>query len=386
MIPTTELREQRLGGLRWIVVSGPGEECFHALGEHMRAEIVDAVTNWPVMDRLRRHVATEPGGRRLASVRAATEAAHGREWAELAALAGGAGVAMDDLALLNFRGDLGAVEGGFACSDLAWRRGHSFIAHNEDQSAAMAEQCALLTLAIDGLPRVCAFWCPMFLPSNAFTITGDGLVWSIDSLTVPEPGDGAGRHFVARGLQREARTLDEAIEYLRTHACASGFAYTVGGQTGRVTGVEAVKGRLHVTEVAGALFWHTNHGRFLPGTETKPGGDSERRGELLAGARPGDGEPDAAWFLRLLAGGALPSGVRADPGPGHDAATVCTLVADLTGNEAVIATRAEPLVAIPLPDLPAGTATAQRILPGPGLPAFRNDPASGYSAESAGSE
>jgi Acyl-coenzyme A:6-aminopenicillanic acid acyl-transferase len=215
-----ELREQKLGALRWIVVSGPGGECFRALGEHMRAEISGAVADWPVTGRLRRHVADGPGSRAFASVRAATEAAYPDEWAELGALADGANVSIDDLALLNLRGDLGPVEGGFGCSDLAWRRGRSFIAHNEDQSASLAGQCALPTLAIDGLPRICAFWCPMFLPGNAFTITGDGLVWSIDSLTVPEPGNGAGRHFVARGLQRGARTLGAAVGYLRIRQAA----------------------------------------------------------------------------------------------------------------------------------------------------------------------
>jgi len=112
-VSTAELREQRLGGLRWIVVSGPGAECFRALGEHMREEISYAVTDWPLIHRLRRHVAGEPGRGWLASVWAATQAAHPAEWAELTALAAGAGVAVADLALLNFRGDLGAVEGGF---------------------------------------------------------------------------------------------------------------------------------------------------------------------------------------------------------------------------------------------------------------------------------
>ena len=32
-----------------------------------------------------------------------------------------------DLALLNLRGDLGLVDGGIGCSDLAWRRERSVI-------------------------------------------------------------------------------------------------------------------------------------------------------------------------------------------------------------------------------------------------------------------
>ncbi len=51
-------------------------------------------------------------------------------------------------------------------------------------------------------------------------MTADGLVWTIDHLPVAVPGGGAGRHFVGRGLQRSARTIDEAIDYLRAHPAA----------------------------------------------------------------------------------------------------------------------------------------------------------------------
>ena len=199
------LREQILGPMRWLTASGEASDCFRALGGHMRTEIREAVTEWTSTQRLREHVSASPGREQLAAVRSATQAGFAAEWAELAALADGAGVPTEDLALLNFRGDLGQVEGGFNCSDLAWRRERSFIAHNEDQGASMTGRCVLLTLAIDGLPPVFAFWCPMFLPSNAFW----GNQWAgsraSTSLTVPEPGASAGRHFIARGLQRRCQ-------------------------------------------------------------------------------------------------------------------------------------------------------------------------------------
>jgi hypothetical protein len=175
------LREQNLGPMRWLVVSGQADDCFRMLGGHMRAEIQEAVTGWTSTQRLREYVSASPGREQLAAVLSATQAGFAAEWAELAALADGAGVPVEDLALLNFRGDLGHVKGSFDCSDLAWRRGRSFIAHNEDQGTSMTGRCVLLTLAIDGLPPVFAFWCPMFLPSNAFSVI-DRLVLSI----VPE--------------------------------------------------------------------------------------------------------------------------------------------------------------------------------------------------------
>jgi hypothetical protein len=284
-------------------------------------------------------------------------------WAELAALAEGAAMPLDDLALLNFRGDLGRIEGGIGCSDLAWRRERSVIAHNEDGAPENEGRCALLTLALDGLPTVTAFWYPGFLPSNAFTVTGDGLVWTVDHLPVASPGDGAARHFVARGLQRSAATVDEAIEYLNTHPSAGGFAYTIGDLTGRIACVEAAAGRhAHVDAKPGELLWHTNHVRYLPWAEPEPGGTSVPRGQVLDALGVPAANPDPAWFLRVLTGAPLPEGVRADPGPGQSASTLCTLIADLTAGEAVIAVRAACPVAIPLTDLAEGNPHHQRAV------------------------
>jgi hypothetical protein len=68
-------------------------------------------------------------------------------------------------------------------------RERSLIGHNEDGAPENVGQCALLSLALDGLPSVTAFWYPVFLPANAFVVTADGLVWTIDHL----PGCLAGR-------------------------------------------------------------------------------------------------------------------------------------------------------------------------------------------------
>jgi hypothetical protein len=65
---TVTLEEQRLGALRWIVLSGPGAEAFRALGRHMRAEIRAVVGEWDYLAELRQHVAGPPGRERLAGV------------------------------------------------------------------------------------------------------------------------------------------------------------------------------------------------------------------------------------------------------------------------------------------------------------------------------
>lgn len=352
------LEERALGGLRWIVARGAGLEVFGALGRHLRAEIQAVLGDWDLLARLRQHVSGPPGSERLAAVERASQAGFPEVWAELAAMAEGAGVAVGDLALLNFRGDLGILDEAFGCSDLAWRGRQSFIAHNEDDAGLFADRSALLTLDLEGQAPVTAFWKPGFLPSNAFAVTSSGLLWSIDHLPVAAPGAYPGRHFVARGLQYSAATVDEAIEYLRRHPSAGGYAYTIGDQTGRIVSVESVQGQLASREVTpgDSLVWHTNHGRYLPGAEPGTRGTSVARGQVLEalGAPPAD--PDPAWFLRVLAGAPPPDGARADPSTVSSSMTLCTFVAGLTTSEATFLRRGAEAVTIPLAGLARGVA------------------------------
>ena len=349
--------ERRLGTVPWLVVRGPATEAFTSLGAHLRTEITQVVNGLPDLAGLRRHVAREPGRRRLAAVRQATQSRFPQAWAELAALAAGAGVPLDDLALLNFRGDLGVIEqdttdGGAGCSDLAWRRQRSFIAHNEDEPDFFTGRCVLLTLALDDQQPVATFAKPGFLPSSTFTVTGSGLVWTIDHLPAGSPGPGAGRHFVARGLQLMGGAVDQAIGYLREHPSAGGFAYTIGDRAGRIVTVESSAGQ-HAWREVGAdrpLGWHTNHGRYITGAAASPQGTSLRRGKVLAALDIPACEPEPGWFVRVLAS-PPPDGVRAEPSGAARATTLCTFVADLTGDEATILCQDAEPVTVPLSSL-----------------------------------
>jgi hypothetical protein len=368
---SVSLDEHRLGGLRWIVLNGPDPEAFGALGEHVRGELAALAEAWPALPRLRRHTSGPPGRDLLAAVRQATEKAFPAEWAELTAFAAGAAVPFDDLVLLNLRGDLGPVDGGIGCSDLGWRRERSVVAHNEDGALEDVGRCALLTRTGNDGPPVTAFWYPGFVPANAFAVTGNGLVWTVDHLPVTAPGPGAGRHFTGRGLQRAARTIDGAVSYLRAHPSAGGFAYTIGDRAGRVVSVEAAAGRVAAVEAGpgrGPLLWHTNHGRYLSGAEPEAHGTSAARGQTLDALGVPATDPGPTWFLDVLTS-PPPGGVRSDPGPdGRGLVTLCTLVADLTAGRAVIAARGEPPVAIPLAGLAAGDPGAQSNIETAGRP------------------
>jgi hypothetical protein len=59
--------------------------------------------------------------------------------------------------------------------------------------------------------------------------------------------------------------------------------------------------------------------------------------------------------------------ITCDPAPGHPATTLCTFIADLTADEAVIAARGSQPVAISLRDLAEGNPHRQRQF-SPALP------------------
>lgn len=349
--------ERRLGTVPWLIVRGPASEAFASLGAHQGREIRAVVEGLPALVALRRHVASEPGKHRLAVVRRATQSRFPALWAELAALAAGAGVDLDDLALLNFRGDLGVAGPDPAgeragCSDLAWRRQRSFLAHNEDEPDFFAGRCALLTLALDDQQPVATFVKPGFLPGTTFTVTGSGLVWSIDHMQARSPGPGAGRHFTARGLQLVASSVDQAIGYLREHPSAGGFAYTIGDRAGRIVTVESSAGQHAWREIGtnSPVGWHTNHGRYITDAAPSPHGTSLHRAQVLAALDIPAYEPEPGWFLRVLTR-PPPDGVRAEPTDADRTTTLCTIVADLTGNQmTIIAHDAEP-VTVPLSSL-----------------------------------
>lgn len=270
---STSISEHTVGGLRWVVVAGPRLDAFRALGDAARDEIRDVLEGMPERAALRRYVAS-PGGRAAFDrVIAATSASHPAEYAELQALAAGAGVGFDTMLLANVRGDLGGDD-GTGCSDLGWRRTRSVIAHNEDGAPALRGRFMMVTLAVDGEAPVTTQWYAGFLPSNTFTVTGHGLAWGINHVQVSAPAVAAGRHFVARGLQ-QARSLDDAIDYLTTHPSAGGYSYNLGEvATGRVVTVESAAGRTAVVEAdpaARPFVWHTNHLRYL---DDEPSGPS----------------------------------------------------------------------------------------------------------------
>lgn len=341
---------RRLGDVPWLVVRGPREACFRALGEHARHRVRDALA-----------VLAAPNGpgylgpaqlrasRHFEAVAAASRTRTPDAWAELAALAEGAAVPLDDLLVVNLRGDLGAAD-GTGCSDLAWSDGtRGVLAHNEDGLPGLAPLCTLLTLDVAGAAAVTTWWYPGFLPANAFWVNGSGLCVGTDHLVVPVPDDGPGRHFAARTAQA-SRTLDGLLVALADGPAAGGFAYCVGAVAGRdgdpaprAALVERAAGRSWCstdgrdgTTTDGTVHRHTNHPRHLPPGTCPASADSLERAAVLDALTAADGAgPDVVRCLDVLTA-QRPHGVAGRDVDGTPNTTLATFVVDLaTGRTTV---------------------------------------------------
>ncbi|MGI5214119.1 C45 family autoproteolytic acyltransferase/hydolase [Plantactinospora sp. CA-290183] len=354
------ITEQQLGDIPWLILRGERLAVFQALGAHARHGIQATVEQMPDLVDLRRRTTAPTVAQTLAAVSVASQHHYPRVWAELTALAEGAQVPFDDLLLLNLRGDLG-TDDGTGCTDLAYSTPtRAVIAHNEDGIAWLDGRCTLLTLDINGDPPITTWWLPGFIPANTFVLTGNGLAWGIDHLTVPHPAHAPGRHFVARALQREP-TPAHVAERLTTTPSAGGFAYTIG-RLGHpdVTVIEAAAGHAWTTRVKPPqpFHWHTNHALHLPTGITSSYPNSEDRARFLKHLTIPD-HPQTPWFLNILTGAPLPDGVRRD-GADDTSVTLLTIAVDLLDQQATLIRRNGKRLSLPTPDLITGIADRVR--------------------------
>jgi len=163
-------------------------------------------------------------------------------------------------------------------------------------------------------------------------------------LPVARPESGSARHAVARARQR-AESLDRAVELLRSHPMAGGFAFTIGElATGRVVVVESAAGQVavHRPGPADPFSWHTNHTCHLPTPREPPSGalgplaESQQRGRFLAGVPLPEAEQDVGWFLEILTGAELPDGPLRTARGADPLMTLCTTVTDLHTRDVTV--------------------------------------------------
>lgn len=360
-----EMTQSRIAGLRWITVRGESRAAFEALGEHVRDDIRSVIHGLPEREGLIAGLNLPAGARAYDTLLTRTRASHPQACVELEALARGAGLEATEMYLANFRGDLAASD-GTGCTDLQWTGSAPVVGHNEDGAPAVAGVFTLLTLILDDEPPVFTQWYPGFLPSNSLTLTPH-LWWAIDHLPVRGGVGGSGRHFVARDL-RHSQTVDEAVDYLKGHPSAGGFAYNMAQLNGRIVQVESAAGHTAVAEVSGRsqLAWHTNHARHLPpvtGWHRDDSGGEAGNGpchedtivERSNGGSDGANEPCREGNLREAAPreGAYDPGLPSPEQPAADQPCPKRSTPDQYSSGQGLSDRHLPLPDQPLPDQPS---------------------------------
>lgn len=352
------IEERQLGETPWIIVAGERSSVFRLLGERQSHRIHAVAAESNAIRKLQTRVSSPRTAKVLAAVREESQRVYPTQWSELVAMAEGAQISLDNLVLLNLRGDLG-TDDRTGCTDLAFRDGNSvFLAHNEDGAPEFEPYCVLLTLRIDGEPAVTTWWYPGFLPSNTVAFNEYGLVWGIDNVRVTEPAPAPGRHFVARALQ-SSRTIAEVIDHLRDQPSAGGFAYTIG-QFGyeHAIQVETAAGHYAYRSTKysdNEVLWHTNHLIVLPSSLDSASKNSLTRAETATNWSIPRSQP-VDWCLEQLAHSAMPQGVRRDATGDDTLVTLVTFVVDLRKGHITVAPRNHPATTITAPDLLDGHA------------------------------
>lgn len=261
--PNTSLEQLEVGGSHY--------EVGFAIGKRFAPQIHRVLDSYPFFqEELLPYHRSPEGQVRCEAFLELNRARYPDYLAELEGLARGAECPLEELFLLNLRGDYRdylherELPG---CSDCVLLIDEvALIGHNEDGSPAFRDNMYLVCAEIEGKPAFTALTYPGFLCGNAFGFNAEGVCFSIDNVRPRDVGVGVGRHFIARSLL-EARSLDDAIQRVTVPNRASGFSYTIGSiSERRIVVVEVAPANHHVREIQGAYF-HANHYRELAGVD-----------------------------------------------------------------------------------------------------------------------
>jgi hypothetical protein len=143
-------------------------------------------------------------------------------WEELAGLADGLQLPLDDVFLWNCRGDVWAMAPD-GCTTVQWPgAGELRISHNEDGDPGFGGLCAIAQIDIAGGARFASFVYPASIPGHAFAVNDAGLAMTVNNLRSRRVGAGVPRMVLTRALLNQS-SLADALALLRGTSRAGGF-------------------------------------------------------------------------------------------------------------------------------------------------------------------
>lgn len=142
---------------------------------------------------------------------------------ELAGLAEGLGLTLDEVFLWNCRGDLWALAPDGCTTVLASNR----LTHNEDGDPGFAGRCGLAEVFPDDSPGFVSFVYPGSIPGHTFAVNESGLAMTVNNVRARLAHNGIPRMVLTRaalGLE----TPDEVTAMLQAHPRGGAFHLGLG--------------------------------------------------------------------------------------------------------------------------------------------------------------
>lgn len=256
------------------------------------------------------------GSDRLAAIEAASRQAFPALMREIDGIAHGVEASFEEVFLWNCRGDLPGNKGftgAQGCTDVlipgdAAAGLPAIIGHNEDDAAALATHCFIVTARPESGTAFTSFCSPGLLPGHTFAVNEAGLVQTINHIRPRDQRAGIARHVVSRAVL-DCRDMESVWRLLRRTDRAAGFHHNLGHCDGpRLWSVEAPAGGCAVQPVT-APRAHANHLVFDTfkdsDQEITPSSEARQsRAEALIAA--GDLARDPLAILGDRAGGDFP--------------------------------------------------------------------------------
>lgn len=180
---------------------------------------------------------------------------------ELAAVAGAAGVAVDDLAALVARTEILAHEPVSECTTaVALRPGRApSTIQTWDWYRHLAPTATLLAFSTAGGISVRTFAETGMLAKIGVNDTGVGVHFNMLGHTLDGTAPGVPIHAVVRRILEEARGVDDAVQIVRSAAFAASSAITVVDRTGSAASIEVSPAGIAVIAPTDGLLVRTNH-------------------------------------------------------------------------------------------------------------------------------
>lgn len=216
--------------MRAITARGSSREIGRALGEEARQAVRERVFESQAYADLLPWRSSE----RLAAIMAASREACPAYLGEIAGIAEGVGVALEDVFLWNCRGDLpppGSETEGCTTVMMPPDGGRpARIAHNEDGGADLAGSGFMARVEPEAGPAFDSFCYPGMLPGHSFAMNDAGLVQTINNISPHDLNTGIARHVVCRAILA-CRSIEQALVWLKRADRASGFHHNLGSAT-----------------------------------------------------------------------------------------------------------------------------------------------------------